>query len=314
MVKYWKCVDAGSEYCPCYLAETKNCISCSQLRGEEFCDCQWNGVCILNEYINNLEKVSLSRKNYKGKIIDKKILENGVVIIKIKTEKDLVKNLMEPGSYVFIKGIKDEDYFKTPMSIFKIDSEANIYIVYQELGCKTKSLRDKYEINIRGPYWHGILGSRNLKNITNSKSLVIARGIGQSSILLATEKLISNNNKVYIILDKGKLNSLYFYDFFDDMDKVIIKELDLFTKEGSTFLESILKKEKFSLVLSGGSNMLHRRISSKISLLDEKPYFLTSNNGILCCGEGVCGSCMVKTIDGTKTKLCKSLVAPNKLY
>lgn len=28
------CVDAGSAYCPCYLAESGECIACSLLRGK----------------------------------------------------------------------------------------------------------------------------------------------------------------------------------------------------------------------------------------------------------------------------------------
>ncbi|NFG18899.1 sulfide/dihydroorotate dehydrogenase-like FAD/NAD-binding protein, partial [Clostridium botulinum] len=41
------CIDAGSEYCPCHLAETGDCILCSQLSGKKFCDCiNWKGVCI----------------------------------------------------------------------------------------------------------------------------------------------------------------------------------------------------------------------------------------------------------------------------
>ncbi len=314
MPKYWDCIDAGSKYCPCYLAETKDCISCSQLGGEEFCDCQWNGLCILNEYMNSFNKTIYKRKFYKGNVIDKLKLKNDLIVIKIKTEKSLVKNLKEPGSYVFLKGVKDEDYFQTPMSILKIDSEESFFIAYQEIGCKTKSLIDKNEIDIKGPYWNGILGSRYLKNTVDSKSLIIARGIGQSSVLLAIEKLISNNNKLYLLLDKGKLDSLYLYDFFNKTDRVVVKELDLFTNEGDVFVDKLLKREKFRLVLSGGSNMLHRRINEKINLLNEKPYFLTSNNGILCCGEGICGSCMIKTEDGTNAKLCKSLITPNKLY
>ena len=43
------CIDAGSEFCPCHLAESGECILCSQLQGSHFCDClNWKGVCILH--------------------------------------------------------------------------------------------------------------------------------------------------------------------------------------------------------------------------------------------------------------------------
>ena len=45
------CIDAGTEYCPCHLAETGDCILCSELCSKTFCDCvNWKGTCI---YIKN---------------------------------------------------------------------------------------------------------------------------------------------------------------------------------------------------------------------------------------------------------------------
>ncbi len=314
MFKYWECVDAGSEYCPCHLAETKDCIACSQLRGEEFCDCQWNGVCILNEYVNNMRKVNFRKEYYEGYIIEEQELEENLVFIKINTDKNLINKLKEPGSYIFIRGVDDQHYFETPMVVFKIDSEDSFCIVYQKVGCKTKKIGRNFKIAIKGPYWNGILGSKYLKNIANEKCLIIARGIGQSSILLPIEKLISNNNSLLVLLDKGKLDSLYSYDYIKSLNNIIIKEINIFEVEGDEYISNILKEENIKLVLSAGSNMLHRTISNKLKQLDKKPYFLTSNNGPLCCGEGVCGSCTMKTIDGSRVKLCKTLITPNRLY
>ena len=44
-----RCIDINSSYCPCLLADTNHCVYCSQLQGKEFCDCDWQGVCILYE-------------------------------------------------------------------------------------------------------------------------------------------------------------------------------------------------------------------------------------------------------------------------
>ncbi len=51
MEEQWSltCVDAGSEYCPCHLAENGTCLACSLLSGEDFCDCRWSGSC---SYLN----------------------------------------------------------------------------------------------------------------------------------------------------------------------------------------------------------------------------------------------------------------------
>lgn len=67
------CIDAGSEYCPCHLAETGDCILCSQLSGKKFCDCiNWKGVCIYQEFIWNGKKAKEERETYLGKIIKKR--------------------------------------------------------------------------------------------------------------------------------------------------------------------------------------------------------------------------------------------------
>lgn len=309
-----KCIDAGSKYCPCYLALTNDCIACSQLRGENFCGCEWSGVCILNEYVNELKKVSGGRKYYKGRIIDRLKFKNGLVIIHIKTDERLVRNLNLPGAYVFLKGVHREDFFNTPMSIFKITSKESFYIAYQELGCKTKIIKDVDEIEIKGPYWNGILGYRYLEKVSNSKCLVAVRGIGQSSALFPIEKMVSNGNKVHILLDKGKLDDLYIYDFLKDFKNITMEELDLFSEAADKYINQLLKNNDYGLVFSGGSNMLHRKMSRHLEKQIKRPHLLVSNNGILSCGEGVCGACIEKIKDGSRVRLCKAIITPNKLY
>ena len=59
------CIDAGSEFCPCHLAESGECILCSQLQGSHFCDClNWKGVCIYQELYNYCIKAKEQRKSY----------------------------------------------------------------------------------------------------------------------------------------------------------------------------------------------------------------------------------------------------------
>ena len=66
-----ECIDAGSEYCPCYLAETDDCIICSHLQGKEFCDCNWNGVCVYQDFCWLNEKKKDIRKTIEAQIVDK---------------------------------------------------------------------------------------------------------------------------------------------------------------------------------------------------------------------------------------------------
>ena len=40
-INTYKCVDTGSENCPCELAVTGDCLTCSRLQGKDSCDCDW---------------------------------------------------------------------------------------------------------------------------------------------------------------------------------------------------------------------------------------------------------------------------------
>ncbi len=98
------CIDAGSEYCPCHLAETGDCILCSQLSGKKFCDCiNWKGVCIYQEFMWNGKKAKEERETYLGKILEKKNIENKTMVLTIALSHKLCQQLVYPGSFVFLR-------------------------------------------------------------------------------------------------------------------------------------------------------------------------------------------------------------------
>lgn len=299
------CIDAGSEYCPCYLAELNECIACSHLRGKDYCDCVWSGVCIFNEYYMNGQKSKNKRKDYICEIIKDNFIKKDLKILKLRCPEELVDKLNYPGSYVFLRDLKSENFFDAPMSIMNIYGD-EVLISYQIAGPKTKSLNCiKEEILLRGPYYNGIIGIKHLDNIKNSSCLIIARGIGQSSVLLAIKKLLKNNNKVFLILDEGK-TGLYITNFIKDL-KLITSYVDILKVEGQNKIKDILLNNDIKLVLSAGSNLLHRNIYKIVNDIGLDPYFLVTNNNYLCCGEGLCGACIVKLKDGERVRACKTI-------
>jgi dihydroorotate dehydrogenase electron transfer subunit len=309
MTKFYNCIDAGSKYCPCNLAHTMNCISCSHLRGEEFCDCNWNGVCILYEYYMGNKQTKAFRKSYTGSVVDRITIEKNLFLLKIQLDRDLLKELNRIGSYIFIKKFEDNNYYETPMSIFNID-EDHIYIIYQEVGPKTKTIKYGNKLTLRGPYWNGIIGEFKLSTIKNSNILIVARGIGQSSILLPIKKLSNKNNNITLILDKGKLNSLYCLDYIYE-ENINVEIFDPLSIEGEKRLKEIIKDNYIDIVLSSGAEILHRKISN---LIETNTKLFVTNNNIFCCGEGICGSCIRKIKDGAKIKTCKTMIDPKKIY
>lgn len=304
----YECIDAGSDYCPCYLAETNDCITCSHLQGKSYCDCNWRGVCIYQEYVWNGEKAKETRKSFIAKIQEKKIIGSNLIIFKISVMKTLARQLKQPGSYIFIRSIDKPEYFDTPMSImYANDHTGEIHIAVQIIGSKTKSLLNiSDEIIVRGPYWNGLLGFKNLKTLSNSNALIIARGVALAPAVLVSQYLIKNNNKVSLILDKGKIEEIFIYNYINKFNVLTI-EADITSESGKILLEELLSNNRYELCYSGGSDRQHREIKKLLSNLSPSTKFVICNNKKICCGEGICGACSIKV--GKKViKSCKAQV------
>ena len=306
------CVDVGSEFCPCYLAEINECITCSHLQGKDFCDCHWRGICIYQEYAMNGYKSKMSRQIFNSQIVEKIRISDNCVIIKLKVTKTLARQLKEPGAYVFLRNKDMKHYFDAPMSIMDTDEQNGyIYIAYQILGAKTKMLdKASKEIIVRGPYWNGLLGKRYLKAVENENCLVIARGIAQAPANLVIKKLLYNNNKVTFIVDKGSIEKVIITDFIKNLnsENLLIIQEDIKSDRGKSLIKNNLQTENVKLVFSGGSDVTHAYI---IGLIDQKnlnPYIVVTNNNEFCCGEGVCGSCSMFLKNGKSVKTCKTQI------
>lgn len=301
------CVDVGSEFCPCYLADTNDCITCSHLQGKEFCDCHWKGVCVYQEYVMNGNKSKNGREKFITNIEDKIDINDQCKIVKLKVTKTLARQLKEPGAYVFLRNISDETYYDVPMSIMDTDEiNGYIYIAYQIVGTKTKKLDlATGKLMVRGPYWNGLFGIKYLKAVKNSHCLIVTKGIAQAPSVLVMKKLIKNGNKITLIVDKGRVEKIFIKDYIKGLDiKIIETNLDSLKEE--QLVKDILNSQETSLVYSGGSDLLHDSIIKILDDLNIDPYLTATNNNDICCGEGVCGSCTVRLKDGSLVKTCKT--------
>lgn len=313
------CIDAGTEYCPCYLAEIDECILCSQLQGKTFCDCRnWKGVCIYQEYVGNKNRMKVSRKSYLCSIVKKEIVNTNTLIITVLVTKTMARELNQPGAFIFMRDIEDPFYFDTPMSIMRANErEGTIEIAIQIRGVKTKALEDLGEdVIIRGPYWNGLLGLKYLKTLKNSKALLITRGIGQAPAISVARKLVLAGNQVEVVLDKGRAGVNFTIDYFKEigcdirLGKVLDEEKLTVPKEMLNYIKESVVERGIRLVYSGGSEKLHKGIKDLLSQLTEEVYFVCSNDARFCCGEGVCGSCHTRMSDGTRIKTCKTQMNP----
>lgn len=314
MQRRLECIDAGSEYCPCYLADTNDCITCSHLQGKDFCDCNWRGICIYQEYVMNGNKSRNQRESFKCSLEEKREVGNNCTIIKLKVTKTLARLLKEPGAYVFLRNIDLPQYFDVPMSIMDADDlNGYIYIAYQTLGTKTKRLNqiDK-ELLVRGPYWNAVYGLKNLKRVKDDNCLIVVKGIAQAPSVLVMKKLIKNSNKVTLVIDKGNTERIFIKDIIKDFDINIVEE-DVMSENGRYLIRNILKNKDIGLVYSGGSDILHKLMIEIIDEIGINPYLVVTNNNEICCGEGICGGCTIRLQDGIKAKSCKTQLDARKV-
>lgn len=300
------CADAGSKYCPCHLAYSGDCIKCNLLRGKETCDCLWQGVCIYSEVQHNGEKSICEREEYLCKICETTEIAENVFLVKISVPKSILKDLCSPGAYVLLKNKeKNSDAFNVPISIMDVDMEnAMIEVIIKPRGIKTKAIMDYEEVWVKGPYFNGVFGIKHLNNTSNSNCLVILNGLSQVNSVKVIKKLIDNGNNVEVFINS---KSIILDNVVEKILKlgVIVNPIDI--EEDKEFIIDYLRRNNIELVYSGGHNSFNKRIMNTIDAVNEEIKLVIPNNNLICCGEGICGSCTVN-LNGERVKSCKSQI------
>ncbi|WP_234120527.1 sulfide/dihydroorotate dehydrogenase-like FAD/NAD-binding protein [Clostridium hydrogenum] len=314
------CIDSGTEYCPCHLAETGDCILCSQLKGKTSCDCvNWKGVCIYQEYIWNGNKAKKERESYPCSIIDKKLVGNSLIIFTIFAKHKLVNDLLSPGSYVFLRNPTQDQYYDVPISIMEANQEENTLKFAIEIkGIKTKhlaELNEKDTILVRGPYWNGALGIKNINNCKDSSALIIARGIGEAPMIPVMKKLYSNGNKILLIIDKANYDEVFIQKYLKECNAEVyycnMLSKGNLTYEFMTLLLECIKNKNINLIHISGADILINRV---LTVIDDNLKVSCSNNAKMCCGEGICGACTVRYSGHKLKRLCKIQIDPRYLF
>ncbi|MGY0375257.1 sulfide/dihydroorotate dehydrogenase-like FAD/NAD-binding protein [Clostridium sp. JNZ J1-5] len=306
--------------CPCHLAETGDCILCSELCNKTFCDCiNWKGTCIYQEYIWNGNKAKEDRKSYLCKIVCKKKVEDELIIISVKLPYDLLQSLVHPGSYVFLRNPLCKEYFDAPISIMNIDSEdGTVTFAIEIKGVKTKridELKVDDSIVLRGPYWNGVLGLRNVFKAEKGNCIIVARSIGLAPMLPVLKKLYANGNKITLILDKASYKENFIKDYLEKYDIDIIESCTFnsgeLTEEVKDILKKLVKEKKPNLIHCAGADILIYKI---IEYLGDEYNYSCCNNAKMCCGEGVCGACTARFKGHIVKRLCKLQVDPKYIF
>lgn len=317
------CIDCGTEFCPCKLAEAGECILCSQLNGKCFCDClNWNGVCIYQELYNNGMKAKNGRSTYNCKVVYVKKYEEELITIKIEVPHKLALDLVKPGGYIFIK-TNEGEFSDVPISIMDSDIDNDILALAIEIrGIKTKKLLNTNAndiLQIRGPYWNGVFGQKNIEKQVNNNVLVLARGIGMAPMIPVIRRLKNNNNNVDVYVDNGTFKEDFYNEYIEkyECEK---KETTLLNKgelseECKYIIKNSIKDKDIKLIHIAGADILTYKVIEFLDQLERKDILLSCcNNFKMCCGEGICGACTARFAGHKVKRFCKFQTDPRNIF
>lgn len=317
-MKNWlpsRCIDINSVYCPCILAETNHCVYCSHLKGEAVCNCNWAGICIMNEKIwqstSAKNKWNWDEKKVRNDIevpvITQKLIAENTFWLKMAVPAELAKDLDCPGSFVFLRRAQDPDFFKFPVGIMSVDSET-IEVVVETIGPKSSRIleNDSQQLIVRGPYFNGIFGQPWIEKLANGTVILMTGGMGQPPAMPIARMLAKNGNRITAIIAPGKIKKIFIDELLEQLGINVLK-VDSMRKEGlAQFRELLQKKDScFDLAVSAGPDNQHYSLINVMKAENRNIPMAATNNATMCCGEGVCGSCDKETRSGKKIRTCK---------
>ncbi|MDR3591465.1 MAG: hypothetical protein P4N41_17560 [Negativicutes bacterium] len=309
------CSDINSPFCPCLLADTNHCISCSLLRGQQFCDCNWSGLCILYEK-QWQSKGSGWRSDNQHERWDvdtsfsrREIIAPDIYRLEFAVSKEMARELKKTGSFVFMRRPDDPHYFHFPVGIMKLE-DTTAAVVIEAVGPKSMRLLEgpDQRVLIRGPYYNGVLGQPWIDNITDGTVLLVAGGMGQPPALPIAAKLLAGGNKVTAVLAPGKIGRIFIDQELRDLGAAV-HCVDSMRRSGLDMLSQWLCGDTPpDLVVSAGPDEQHYAVINAMHAVNVNLPLAVTNNATMCCGEGICGSCECETNNHNKIRLCKNQI------
>ncbi len=299
--KLTRCIDVGTENCPCFLAVTGDCLTCTRLQGKEYCDCQWSGSCVYNEYIQSGKRINNPRGEILASIVDKIGYDDGLYIYALKVGQGFAIKCDTLGTYVFMRPAGEQGIYDTPISIMSADaSKGLIHVAVKAISAKTKKItEEEVEFTIRGPYRNGLLGIKKFLE-KKGKTLILCRGVGISPAITLANKL----NSADIIVDDERTNKQVAEDYLKDIP-VNLQYLTLSDQMVKKQIAGLMEKEEYDRVAILASDFFISEYGKLTSEVLPKAAIAVSNNFNMCCGEGVCGACTMVDETGCAYKMCK---------
>lgn len=309
MVK--KCVDIGSDRCPCVLMESGQCYICNMIKGDK-CDCGslWQGVCPYNEYLQRGKSVVRESTPKKFKVYKTKSYSPTLTVLTLEVPIAYGVKCREMGAFLMLEW---NGWF-VPISVLHVKLDYKVQRAYIDLavnasGPKTIGLLRMamvgQEIMVKGPFYSGVLGREKFKS--KEHSIILAKGIAVMPLINVKDLL--KCGKVDFYLDSSKLPEEFLDKYLKDIEYVCVNlETDMFD-----ISESLKEKYGYSFAKEGINPNLFFMMSpyyveNLLRLTSfEESRIIRPNHSNMCCGEGICGSCSYVDKQRETIKRCKCI-------
>ncbi|HHY76583.1 MAG TPA: hypothetical protein GX500_07425 [Firmicutes bacterium] len=307
------CFDAGSDYCPCVLAELGQCVACSLIRGEPTCKCGWSGLCIYAEFLRAGSKARPRRRELSARILSREEIartpRTRAFLLELEVPKELSAWCEAPGSFVLVRPRGLPERFNVPLSVMS-SRDGILTLAVQVVGPKTVALegssREGRQVTLVGPFWAGIQGLEHLSRHAGGSVLIVAKGIAQACVVPAARYVNLKRGTVRALLGGGTLGSVFVLSRLlaaGASAEVLPKEDD----HNLGRISSELSAHRYDVLLSAGADVQHNGLRQLLKQMEDPPAFAWTSNFSMTCAEGICGSCLTGGLRSCKAHIPESI-------
>lgn len=303
------CEDAGSSFCPCHLALTGNCLCCPVINQTGSCDrCAWSGTCVWVESHWARGQARPGRPEHLAQVVDRWPLTKTAFALELAVPSHLVNALQPAGSFLMVRPAGQKTWFDLPLAVARLDPAKSTVTHYIQLaGPKTRALSSSGEaLWVRGPFANGLVGRGHINAQPPGRALLVAVGIGQGPALHAATQMLAAKRPVDALLGPGDLGRVFINDELAALGASVTQLDSDHARNGRTF-QHFLAANTYRLLVSAGSDEQHRVLGQLLRQASPKTPLVYTNNAVMCCGEGICGSC-TRLVGSGLTRACKAQI------
>ena len=266
------------------------------------------------------------RREFSVRLADRKDYSDQVTVLVFNVSQGFAQKASLPGSFVFLRRRETGDsvctagdrltgrYLDTPISVLRADeATGTIHLAIRQEGPKSKWLLNRTlpidDYVVRGPYYSGLLGAEVLRpaNVKGKKILFLTKGIGAAPAILTMDRLLTMDEATGRSAQNTALQIRWLADD-TKIDRALLEEYAGDPGRGGIPPEYAVLTDpsgEYDIVVVTGSTYFVETMSRQVRKQFPKAALVTSNNAVMCCGEGICGACTEVTEEGRVIRRCK---------